>query len=91
MAGEEGFEPFVTWMKRTEFRFLIGVLLEQIRDQNKAVLEGIKDLPTRMEFSELRQDVAELKQDMKVVRAATTDTSHQVHDLERRVSRLEAA
>ena len=36
------------------------------------------------------QDVAELKQDMKVVRAATTDTSHQVHDLERRVSRLEA-
>jgi len=78
-------------MKRTEFRFLIGVLLVQIRDQNKAVLEGIKDLPTRMEFSELRQDVAELKQDMKVVRAATTDTSHQVHDLERRVSRLEAA
>jgi len=91
LAGEEGFEPCVTWMKRTEFRFLIGVLLEQIRDQNKAVLEGIKDLPTRMEFSELRQDVAELKQDMKVVRAATTDTSHQVHDLERRVSRLEAA
>ena len=26
-----------------------------------------------------------------MVRAATTDTSHQVHDLERRVSRLEAA
>ena len=69
----------------------IGVLLEQIRDQNKAVLEGIKDLPTRMELSEFRQDVAELTQDMKVVRAATTDTSRQVHDLERRVSRLEAA
>ena len=57
----------------------IGVLLEQIRDQNKAVLEAVGDMR------------AELKQDVKVVRAATTDTSRQVHDLERRVSRLEAA
>ena len=41
-------------------------------------------MPKREEFDELKQDV-------KVVRAAATDTSHQVHDLERRVSRLEVA
>ena len=44
----------------------------------------LKRMPKREEFDELKQDV-------KVVRAAATDTSHQVHDLERRVSRLEAA
>ena len=31
--------------------------------------------PTRGEFNELRQDVVELKQDMKVVKAAVKDVS----------------
>jgi len=54
----------------------VGLLLEQIRDQNKAVLEAVgdiqrkvADLPTRAEFNEL-------KQDMKVVKAAVTATNH---------------
>ncbi len=67
------------------------LLLEEIRDQNKTLLEGQKDQASSADVRRLQQDVTELKQDMKVVRAATTDTSHQVHDLERRVSRLEAA
>jgi hypothetical protein len=68
-----------------------SVLLEQVVSQNKAVLEAVADLPTRKEFNELRQDVAELKQDMKVVKAAVTATNHDVAELDRRVSRLEAA
>ena len=67
------------------------LLLEEIRDQNKTLLEGQKDQASSAGVRRLQQDVTELKQDMKVVRAATTDTNHQVHDLERRVSRLEAA
>jgi len=51
------------------------ILLEEIRDQNKAILEGLQDVPKRLEFNELRSDVAELKQDMKVVKAAVTATN----------------
>jgi len=51
------------------------ILLEEIRDQNKAILEGLQDVPKRLEFNELRSDVAELKQDMKVVRATVTATN----------------
>lgn len=68
-----------------------GILLEEIRDQNRAVLEAVGDmlaqvrvLPTRAEFAELRQDV-------KVIKAAVTDVSHQVADHEHRITRLEAA
>lgn len=69
-----------------------GLMLERVLDEMKAVHELVAELPkmTR-KLDHVEQDVAELKQDMKVVRAATTDISHQVHDLEGRVSRLEAA
>ena len=53
------------------------LLLEEIRDQNKTLLEGQKDQASSADVRRLQQDVTELKQDMKVVRAATTDTSHQ--------------
>lgn len=52
------------------------VLLEQVVSQNKAILEGIKSLPTRADFNELKQDVTELKQDVKSIKAAVTDASH---------------
>jgi hypothetical protein len=69
-----------------------GHMLEQVLDEIKAVHELVAEVPKMArKLNSVEQDVAELKQDMKVVRAATTDTSHQVHDLERRVSRLEAA
>ncbi len=58
----------------------VGLLLEQIRDQNKAVLEAVgdiqrkvADLPTRAEFNEL-------KQDMKVVKAAVTATNRDLKE-----------
>ena len=51
------------------------LLLEEIRDQNKAILEGINGLPTRAEFNDLRADVSELKDDMKSVKAAVKDLS----------------
>ena len=54
------------------------ILLEEIRDQNKAILEGLQDVPKRLEFNELRSDVAELKQDMKVVKAAVQDVSREL-------------
>ena len=80
-------------------------LLEEIRDQNRALLEGMKDMPKSWEFKELQRDIdtlrqngtvirvaiADVSQDMKIIKAAVTDNTRQVNELEHRVSRLEAA
>jgi hypothetical protein len=52
-----------------------SILLEEIRDQNKAILEGQKEQASRADIRRLEQDMAELKDDMKVVKAAVTATS----------------
>ena len=68
------------------------VLIEQLVDQNKAILEYVGELPgIKKDIAELKEDVAGLKSDMKVVKAAMTDMSHQLADHEHRIARLEAA
>jgi len=68
----------------------VAVLLEEIRDQNKAVLEAVGDLQKNVsKIPVIEETVDELKQDMKVVKAAVTDMSHQVQDHGVRISRLE--
>lgn len=68
----------------------IGHKLEQILDEIKAVHELVAAQPTHAEFNELREDVAELKQDMKVVKAAVGATNRDVGAVDQRVTRLEA-
>ncbi len=67
-----------------------SALMEDQNAKLDAVLEGINSLPTRSEFHELRSDVAELKQDMKVVTAGVKATNNDVAAVDRRVTRLEA-
>lgn len=64
-------------------------LLEEIRDQMKAVLEistdtrdYVKNLPTHNEFNDLRQDV-------KTIKTAVKDTNSDLKLLERRVVNIE--
>jgi len=77
--------------KSTDDTDYIGVLLEEIRSQNKAVLEVVGDMQENVaKISGIEQSVNELKQDMKVVKAAVTDLSNQVSDHEHRIGRLEA-
>ena len=52
-----------------------GVLLEQIRDQNKALLEGQKDQATRADINRVGQRLDALESDMKVIKAAVTATN----------------
>jgi len=69
-----------------------GVMFEEIRDQNRAVLEAVGDMQRAVAaLPEMKQDIAELKADMKVVKAAITDVSRQLADHELRITRLEAA
>lgn len=68
------------------------MLIEQLVDQNKAILEYVGELPSiKHDIVQLKDDVAEQKSDMKVVKAAVTDMSQQLADHERRITRLEAA
>lgn len=70
----------------------IGVVLEDIRDQNKAILEAVGDMQKQVsQLPTMQQDINELKQDVKVIKAAVTDQGKQLHDHEGRIGKLEAA
>lgn len=68
-----------------------NVLLEQIRDQNKLVLEAVGDIQAKVANLPTREEFDELKQDVRVIKAAVTDLSHHVADHERRISHPKAA
>ncbi len=54
----------------------LSVLMEQVVDQNKAVLEAVGDIQQKVaRLDGIERDVAELKQDMKGVKAAVVDLS----------------
>lgn len=62
------------------------ILGEVLLDELKAIREGIADLPTRREFNKLRDDVTDLKSDVKVIKAVVMDQSRQLTDHERRLT-----
>ncbi len=67
------------------------ILLGEIRDQNRALLEGQRQmLGVPAKVDKIEEDVAELKIDMKAVKAAVRATNVDLQDHERRITRLEA-
>lgn len=56
-----------------------SVLVEQVVDQNRAMLEAVGDIQQKVaRLDGIERDVAELKQDVKVIKAAVVDLSHDV-------------
>jgi hypothetical protein len=51
------------------------ILLEEIRDQNKAILEGQKDQATRADINRVGQRLDALESNVKVIKAAAVDVS----------------
>lgn len=72
-----------------DLRRVAGIKDEQFNDQATTILENIDAMLGRR-LKPIEDDIAELKSDMKVVKAAVTDTNHELHQLEQRVSHLEA-
>ena len=60
-----------------------GHLLEQIRDEIKAVHEVVAGQPTRGEFNGLRRDVEDMKQELRTVNIAVADISSDVSKVKR--------
>lgn len=78
-------------MTKNEAQY-IGVVLEEIRDQNKVVLEAVGDLQTKVrKLDRMETDLRAIKTDIKTMKAAVTDTSKQVQNHERRITKLEHA
>ncbi len=67
----------------------VSVLLEEIRDQNKAVLEAVGDIKQKVDTLPTRDECNEVKQDIKVIKAAVTDLSKGQRDLDRRLTQVE--
>lgn len=68
----------------------VGVLLENIQDQNKAVLEAVGAMRQEIKTLARQEDLQEVKQDVKTIRLAVKQTNEQVHDNDQRITRLEA-
>ncbi len=69
-----------------------GHLLEQLLDQNRAILEYVAEVPKMSnKLDAIGDKVEKFEQDMQVVKAAVTDLSNHQANHERRITRLEAA
>jgi hypothetical protein len=68
-----------------------GIMVEQMRDELKAVHELVADVPKMSDFRRLEGSVDELRADAKVVKKVVGDHSRELTQLDSRVSALEAA
>jgi hypothetical protein len=66
------------------------VILEEIREHSRAVLEAVGDMQQHVaKIPTIEHDVAELTADMKVIKAAVLDTNNQVQKHEHRLTAIE--
>ena len=68
----------------------LGVLLEEIRDQNKALLEAAATQATHDDINRIEDRLTSIEQDTKVIKAAATDQSKELTDHEHRITQLES-
>ena len=68
------------------------ILLEQIRDQNKAILEAVSDMQKNVaSIPSLQKDVTVIKDDVMVIKAAVTATNKDLQLHEQRITAIESA
>ena len=65
------------------------ILLEQIRDQNQAVLEAVASIRQTVENQPTRDEFNELRDDVRVVKVVLTEHSTELKGHEQRITRLE--
>lgn len=66
-----------------------AIILEEIRDQNKLVLEAIDTMPTRHEVHITNSNLKAIADDVKTIKRAVTDLSTIINHHERRLTQLE--
>lgn len=69
-----------------------NVPLEEMNGKFDAIIEAVRTVPSLVEsVNALSADMEEVRDDVKIIKAAVTDTNQQVQDHEQRITRLEAA
>lgn len=69
-----------------------GVILEEIKDQNKAILETLQPMPQMVkDIEQMKGDIEEIKVDNKAMKAVIKDHGHHIDDHETRITQLETA
>ncbi len=71
-------------------RTYFGIVLEDIRDQYKAVLEAVVDIKTTVQNQPNRSEFIALRQDVSLIRRVLTDNGAQLQDHEARITKLES-
>ena len=67
------------------------ILLEDMNGKFDLLLELMTPLKQmQSDIKVTKEDVAELKTDVRIIKAAVTDSSHQVRDHNKRITKLEA-
>lgn len=69
-----------------------GVILEEIRDQNKVILEGLNGfsgVPAKVD--RIAEDIGVIKTDIKAIKSVVKDHSTQIDDHENSITALETA
>lgn len=69
----------------------LDMLLEQIRDQNQAVLEAVGDIQRKVDELPTKDAFERLETKVDTIAEAVTDTNKDVRELDGRVARLKKA
>jgi len=68
-----------------------GIVLEEIRDQNKAVIEAVGQIQDTMKTLATKVALQEVADDVVIIKSVLTDTNKDSRLLDARVTRLEQA
>ncbi|HSX15181.1 MAG TPA: hypothetical protein VLF40_00115 [Candidatus Saccharimonadales bacterium] len=75
-----------------DLKRIAGIKDDQFNDKLEVLLEVVADIQQKVNLlPKMEDDIKALQSDVKVIRAAVTDTSREVHELDKRVAHLEAA
>ena len=67
-----------------------AILLEEIRDQFRAVIEMVSQMQDNMQFLAKTAELEVVKDDISVIKKVVTDISRQQKDHEKRITKLES-
>lgn len=67
-----------------------AILLEEIRDQFRAVIEMVSQMQDNMQFLAKTAELEVVKDDISVIKKVVTNISRQQKDHEKRITKLES-
>ncbi len=69
----------------------VDALLEEIRDQNKVVMEAVSQMKEQMVALATKDDLRRVADDVTTIKTVLTETNEELADHEHRVTLLEQA